>query len=513
MRSVQLKLVAAVIGIAAVAMGGASAGSAESPASGSREILRVGVADLPPGRGNPYNSSGSPEVYTSAAIFDTLTKVNAEGVPEPMLADSWSNTSPTTWEFVLRAGVTFSNGEVFDSTAVVNAIEFLIDDPEGSTLVVANDISSIESVSALDSMTVEIVTATPDPVIPNRLAGVYIPAPVYFEEAGIEAFAEEPVGSGPYQLVSWGAGSATLTAFEDSWRAPQIPQLEIVELPDPAARLQGLQSGQVDVAVQLSPDQVAQVESSGGVATITPAPQVMSVAFITERGETPLASTEVRQALNYAVDKQVMVDALLLGEAAAAGQGATPAAFGYDPSIEPYPYDPEMASQLLADAGYPDGFSLNIDIVVGSFPGDAEIYTLMEQNLEDVGVDVELRQIQFSEWLDRYLSNEWGDAQAFGLSWNTAPPLDASRPMAIFSCLKSPAFFCDESVVPMLEEANAEMDPEARAEDLSAISQVMRDNPPALYLVEQIDIAGMSAELQGFESVNRRFNYDEMSFG
>jgi peptide/nickel transport system substrate-binding protein len=486
-----------------------------TPASGGssgQDTLRVGVAGLPPGRGNPYDSSGSPEVYTSAALFDSLTKVDTEGVAQPMLAAAWENTSPTTWEFQLQDGVTFSNGEEFNADAVVDALTFLTTDEVGTTLVVARDIATVASATALDPLTVEITTKAPDPVLPNRLAGVYIPAPAHFAEVGLEGFAADPVGSGPYAVESWSDSTVTLTAVEDSWRAPTIPQVEIIALPETAARLQALLSGQIDLAVQLSPDQLPQLEGGGFTSSVSSAPQVMSLAFYTASDEeSPLDSPEVRRALNHAVNKDAIVDNLLPEEAAPASQGATPAAFGYDPELEPFAYDPELAQQLLADAGYPDGFSFEADIVVGSFPADAEIYQLMQQDLAAVGVDVALTQITFPEWLEKYLANGWtGDA--FGLSWNTAPLLDSIRPIEIFSCKKEPAFFCDEAIMPLIDQANTEFDPAAREGVLHEIWAAMQENPPSLLLVEQVDIAGMVDTLQGFENVNRRFPYDEMTF-
>ena len=480
--------------------------------SAGQDTLRVGVANLPPGRGNPFDSSGSPEVYTSAALFDSLTQVDTEGVAQPVLATAWENTSPTTWEFQLREGVTFSNGEEFNADAVVATITFLTTDEVGSTLVVARDIATVASAAALDPMTLEITTKAPDPVLPNRLAGMYIPAPAHFAEVGLDGFAADPIGSGPYAVDSWADNMVTLTAVETSWRAPNIPQLEMIALPEPAARLQALLSDQIDLAVQLSPDQLPQLEQAGSVANVSSAPQVMSLAFYTEGADGPLSSPEVRRALNHAVNKDSIVDNLLPEEAAPASQGATPAAFGYDPELEPFAYDPDLARELLTEAGYPDGFSFNAEIVVGSFPADAEIYQLMQQDLATVGVDVELTQITFPEWLEKYLANGWA-GEAFGLSWNTAPLLDAIRPIEIFSCKKDPAFFCDESIMPLIEEANTEFDPAAREGILHEIWGAMQENPPALLLVEQVDIAGMDANLQGFESVNRRFPYDEMTFG
>jgi peptide/nickel transport system substrate-binding protein len=488
---------------------GCSSGEQKDPAGSGGGTIRVGVDSLPPGKGDPYKGIGSPEVYTHAAIYDALTLVDQQGKIQPTLATEWSQPSPTTWVFKLRDGVTFSNGEKFSAEAVVATFEYLIKDPTGSASVVAADVKTISGVKAVDPLTVEFTTAAPDAMVPARVGEVYIPAPAKFKELGMKEFANAPVGTGPFKVDSWNANLIKLSAFKDSWRAPKAGKMEIHALPDPAARFQALQSDQIDLAIQLSPDQSKQLEGSGLRADILASAQVMSLAFITELGDSPLKKKEVREALNYAVDKESMAKDLLLGVGKPSGSGITDGAAGYNPDVKPYPYDPEKAKKLLADAGYPNGFSLKADITVGSFPADAQIYQLMQQNLADVGVKVELRQVTFAEWLEHYLKNTW-TAEAFGLSWNTLPRLDALRPMELFSCLKKPAFFCDQALAEMLKKAAKEGDAEARNKLLAQAQQMQHDNPPALYLVQQIDITGVSSKLQGFQNINRTIPYDKM---
>ena len=516
-----LPLVAATVLIFGLAACTASGdGNTSSPSANDQSsslasggVIKVGVASLPPGKGDPFKGIGSPQVYTLAAIYDSLTQVSTDATVKPRLATEWKSTSPTTWQFSLRSGVTFSDGEVFDSKAVVGAFNYLLTDPEGMKSAVTRDISSIASVKAIDASTVEFTTSAPDPILPNRVSEVYIPAPDKFSSEGAQAFADNPVGTGPFMVESWNANKITLKPFKGSWRPPKADGLEINALPDPAARLQALQSGQINLAIQLSPDQANQLKSGGqAVAAIQPAPQVMSLAFINTIGDSPLNKQAVRVALNYAVDKESMATNLLLGEGKPAGQGATSQAFGYNPEVKPYPYDPAKAKQMLADAGYPNGFTLTGMLTVGSFPADSQIYQLMQQNLADVGVTFKPQTIQFSEWLDHYLKNDW-PVQTFGLSWNTAPVLDAQRPMELFSCDKQPAFFCNQDIMPVLTSAASELDPSKRKELLQQAAKIDHDNPPALYLVQQVDINGISQMLHGFDNQNRIFPYDQMTVG
>lgn len=504
---------AAVMGaLLAVTAAGCSFSDNSGPGTeGTADTLRVGVQSLPPGQGNPFSALGSPSVYTWSAMFDALTLVDAKGTATPALASEWKSTSPTTWSFTLKPDLTFSNGEKLDAEAVVKTFEYLKSD-EGKATVVGRELLSLTAASAKSATEVEFTTGEPDPIVPNKLASMYIVPPAAWADLGPKGFAGAPVGSGSYKVESWEPGKVVFTAFEGSWRKAKTQRLVVTELAEPAARLQALQSGQIDLALGLAPDQLAQLEQAGAKAQINPAPQVMSLAFVTEKGDTPLRDQRVRQALNYAVDKQAIVDNLMAGKARPASQGSTPGAFGYAEGIQPYPYDPEKAKSLLAEAGYPDGFELSAAVVTGTFPADAEIYQAMAADLAKVGVKVTLSQEKFADWLDKYIKGTW-DTQAFGLSWNTAPILDASRPYAIFSCAKKPTFFCDEAAMPLQDAASGEFDQDKRKAALAALAQHVHDNPPALFLVEQIDLNATAANVSGYRNDNRTIAYHEMTVG
>ena len=482
----------------------------EEDAAADDEIV-VGVADLPASDGNPYSGIGSPGIYTWAAIYDALTLVDRDGAPQPALATDWE-AAEDGWTFELREGVSFSNGEPFTADDVVATITYLTEDEEGQDLAVAGDLGPVTGAEAVDESTVRILTESPDPILPNRMAGVFIAPGDHLEAVGHDGLAAEPIGTGPFQVESWTSQEEVqLTAFEDSWRAPEAASLQIIQLDDTAARVEALLSDQVHLTLQVSPDQLERIQQEGYAVEADPAPQVMSLAFMVEGNEdSPVADVDVRRAMNFAVNAEAAADALLAGEARPAGQGATPGAFGYNPDVPPFPHDPEQAQELLADAGYPDGFSFTAEIVTGSFPADAELYQAMQQDLAQVGIEVELQQIDFPEWLDKYFGNAW-EGDAFGLSWNTAPFLDALRPYNIFTCDREPPFYCDEEAHELIEQARTELDEEQREQILFELQAHTHENPPAILLVEQVDLNARSEALQGFVSQNRFFNYHELS--
>jgi peptide/nickel transport system substrate-binding protein len=505
----RLRRLCAAGGITVIVAAGCSFGGGSGDDSAS--VLRIGVQTLPPGQGNPFSGLGSPGIYTWSPMFDALTLVDAKGEPTAALAVRWASTGPTTWTFTLRPDVTFSNGEKLDATAVVATFDYLHSEP-GKATVVGKELLTLSSAKAVSATEVQFTTAKQDPIVPNRIASMFIVPPRAWAELGPEGFAAKPVGSGSYRVESWNPGKVIFTAVDGSWRKPKVSRLEIAEIGDPAARLQALQSKQLDLVLGLAPDQLDQIKAAGAAAQVNPAPQVMSLAYVTTKGKSPLTDQRVRQALNYAVDKQSIVDNVMAGLGKPASQGATPGAFGYAEDVAPYPYQPEKARQLLVDAGYGNGFALTSEVVVGTFPADAEIYQAMAADLAKVGVRVTLRQVTFAAWLDKYTKGTW-DTPVFGLSWNTAPILDASRPYAIFSCAKKPAFFCDQAVMPLQAKASNEFDAGKRAAALAELAKAAHDNPPSLLLVEQIDLNATAGNVDGYRNDNRIIAYHEMTVG
>lgn len=496
---------AAVALLAVAACSGVGGDTAQGEPGGT---LRIGVPDLPPGQGNPFTAVGSPSVYTWAAIFDSLTVITSDGETVESLATDWENIDETTWRFTLREDVTFSNGEPLDAEAVVATVDYLLTE-EGSTTVVGGELTTLDSAEAEDEYSVVITTEEPDPILPTRISIMSIVAPEAWEELGPEGFATTPVGTGPFSVDSLTQNEVSLSAYEDSWRAPEVDSLTLTRMAEATPRTQALQSDQVDLAIRVSPDQVGPLTDSGFHVEAEPA-QIMSFAFRQVEQDSPVADPKVRLALNHAVNSEVMVDSLLNGEGGVPTQGTSDTTTGHNPDLTGFEYDPELARELLAEAGYEDGMELTSQIVVGSFAADSEIYQSAAADLAEVGVDLHLEQVSFAEWLERYQADNW-DLDMFGLSWNAAPILDASRPYTIFSCLKPAEFFCDEEAADLIEQSSTEFDPDTRESLLQDVATRMQENPPSLLLVEQADINATGTQVQGYVDENRIISYEDIT--
>ena len=284
----------------------------EAAAQPAQQQLRIGVPQLPPSRGNPYGGLSVPGSYLWDAVFEPLVRISATGAPEPVLALSWEVREPTVWRFKLRPNVTFHNGAPFNADAVVAAITWLKGDA-GKATFVGQALGVVAGAAKVDDLTVDVRTTEPTPILPNQLALVAIVEPKSWAEGGPTAYAQTPVGTGPFKLESFGPGAAELAVYPGAWRKSGVQRIRLVDLPERAARLQGLLSGQIDVAYQLSPDQIDQIKRANMKVLVTPAPQVMSLAFVTEGKDSPVKDARVRLAMNYAVNRQAIADVLLAG--------------------------------------------------------------------------------------------------------------------------------------------------------------------------------------------------------
>ena len=235
----------AAVLVAAIAMTGAAFAQ-------SADTLKVGIWDFPFGHGNPYhNVFGQPHVYMYPAIFDTVTYVGESGGAEPGLATSWKNTSPTTWEFALRGDIRFQNGEPLNAEAIVKVLEWF-KTKAAEISPAARSFNYLAGARAIDDTHVEITTTAPRPILPNMLAALYIVPPKAWADMGIEEFAVNPIGTGPYRVTEWTGEQVRLEAANNSWRKATIPKMEFLRLTEQAARVQALLSGQIDIMIRVS---------------------------------------------------------------------------------------------------------------------------------------------------------------------------------------------------------------------------------------------------------------------
>ena len=295
-------------------------------------------------------------------IQQTLLDYDHSMTLQPNLAVSWEQIEPTVWQYKLREGVEFSNGEPLDAEQVKFSFDRVMA-PDSDSMR-KGETRYVSSVEIVDDLTVNFHT---NGVIP--LFDLYVTAkfPIvpqgYITEHGSEHFASNPVGTGPYVLEEWVKDDhITLRKNPNYWGdEPEIDVLTFRTVPDIASRVATLLAGEADIATDLQPATVQEVENREDLSVVS-RPGMRSVFLLfNTKIDTPVTDRRVRQAINYAVDKDAIIANILDGFGKKLeGQVLSEEYWGYQAALEAYPYDPDKAKELLAEAGYPDGFDLRI---------------------------------------------------------------------------------------------------------------------------------------------------------
>jgi peptide/nickel transport system substrate-binding protein len=461
--------------------------------------LRVAIDTLPPSLGNPFRTALPPSMYATAAIFDALTVFDVDAKLQPALAVRWEPVDAVTWRFYLRPNVTFHNGAPFTADAVVNAVAYIASE-EANREGTKRELWMLKSARAVDDLTVDIVTSEPVPTFPRAASGLAIAEPATWRKLGREAFSRAPIGTGPFMMAAMGVTEWKLKAYPQSWRAPKLTGLNIVALPDPSSRVQGLQARRLDIAMQLSPDNIAPIEAGGDRAHVGITPSAYGFSFITTR-KGPFEDVRVRRAFNLAVDRARIIEGLLDGRTVPANQPAARMVYGYDPSIPAYGYDPAAAKKLLAEAGYPNGFSFTLDAMVGAVANDAAIFQQVQTDLRAIGVNMNVTTMPSAQFLNKTQRMDF-EGDAFAVAWPTWPSLDVMRAFEAHGCARAVPWFCDPSLTPLIKQAVAERD-DAKALALrQKLGRAYHDAAPALFLFETPHVIGVSRKVQGFHLWN-----------
>jgi peptide/nickel transport system substrate-binding protein len=473
--------------------------TAAAPAA-KPKTLRVGIVTLPADKGYPWNTTGIPNIFTFRAMFEGLTFVTSDGKVEPLLATSWERVDPLTWRFKLREGATFHNGAPFTADAVVFAVEWL-KRPGGDVDSTARELSGLKSAEAEGPYSVLIRTSRPEPLLPAALEMMVIAEPEHFKRVGREGFAEQPIGTGPFKLVRWNPAGAEFIAHKDSWRPPKVAALELIEMPDNTARVQGVLSGRVDLTVTIGYEDAKAIEAGGGKAYISPDSGVLATVFVLTKipKEHPLQDRRVRQALNYAFNKEAYIAALFGGLTRPASQPAVSSVFGYNAAIKPYPYDPERAKALLNEAGYPNGFSFTAEVPAGGGAAIGESYQMVAADLAKVGVAMTVRAITVPQLNRGVLQGEWG-SEAFGTNYGAQRTTDALRAMKLHSCLHPKAWYCNTEISPLIDRAYETGDIEERRRLTEQIMAAYHDEAPSIFMHELVFYEGLGPRVRNYRS-------------
>lgn len=470
----------------------------EAPTGGT---LRVAMGSLPPIL-DPVQYNTPPNNFVQELLFATVTKVNSLGadvIIEPYVAESWKSVSELEWEIALVPGLQFSNGEPLDAEAVKFSAEYVLDPANNKAM--RSRINTIDTVEVIDANTLKITTLFADPLLPSRLGALAVLPPVDFQARGEAEFVTDPVGAGPFLVEEFVRDERlVLVPNPNSARfTPSLDRLIFQVIPEAGSRIAALRAGDVDMVHRLPTEQIDRVRADGFVVEGFVESGTYNMSMIMEDG--PLADPAVRRALQYAIDRETLNDRILAGLGEPASQLVNPGFTGFCERIEVFPYDPDLARRLLAEAGYPNGFDLQMQASRGFLLNDDTLAEAVQGYLGDVGVNVELDIMEFSLYLDAFFNRD----QRTGLFlWRVSgnPFLDADLSMSFWLSTDPVhnAPYANEEYDALFQQSRRELDPAARQELLCQASEVLLEDSPVMPILYLPDVWGMTDSVFGFQA-------------
>jgi peptide/nickel transport system substrate-binding protein len=425
----------------------------------------------------------------SGNIFETLLDRDRTGRLVPLLAESYEAVNPTTWRFRLRRGVKFHNGEPFNAEAAAYSVNRIIDRDYRTTR--GSYTVGIAGGRAVDEYTVDVLTQGVVATLPVQISSLPMVPP---QASRQRDFAWRPVGTGPYRFLGWVRGREMRIAINDDYWGPKPTIREVVVriIPDKQTELLALRAGEVDVVLDLLPEQIQLAPKH----ISHPAPEYSYIAFNTYKRE--MADPRVRIAMNLAVDKERLARTIYQGHARPnMSQHLSPGMVGFNPNLRPFPYDPARARQLLAEAGFPAGFAVVLNTPIGRYLKGEETSEYVAQQLAQVGIQA---RVQLHEWTAyQSLGRIPGDRPgAFDLKygWNSNEWFDGSRIIAHITCRGTSSKICDPRIDELMTRAAGTVDQRARDEMYQQVWQILNENPYSIYLLQQNLIYGLSARIQ-----------------
>jgi peptide/nickel transport system substrate-binding protein len=495
-----------------------SGSSAPAPAEqrDENQVIRVGVTGL---IGNPTPQSSSSNLFMFWPMYDSLTQFGANYEVKPSIAEKWDlSADGKTWTFTIRKDMKWPNGDPLTANDVAFTMNTINDKSWPQKAFFAN----VTGAKATSDTTVDFTTKQQDMSVPNGGPYMWVVPQKYYESIGFDAFVQTPMGSGPYEMTSFKAAdsiSFKKRTVDHAFRKPVATEISFKVIPDNGQIVAGLRTGEIDIAAQVnfSGDQVDQLKAAG-LNVYSAISSVSSFPFVQgtyDRTNSPLKDIRVRQALNYAVDKEAIAKTIYKGYSKPTGQVAVPGSLYWDDSVQPYPYDVKKAKDLLAAAGYPNGFKLPLGMDYTAGMTLPDIIVAMKGYFNDVGVDVPMINNELGVFVDKaYGRNNtvkgdmWsggtGDGNGFFVQNRTFT--GCGRPVG-----GSPdaLLYCNPEWDRLLDAAFAERDPVKRGDLMRQANKVFRDDVPVIFFLNNSGFIINTQKTKGIEiAMPLAYNFD-----
>jgi peptide/nickel transport system substrate-binding protein len=449
------------------------------------------------------------------SLYDRLVGWDSSGFKMvPKLAESW-DISPDEKEytFKLRKGVKFNDGTDFDANAVKYTFDRMLDEkhPEfhtGPFPFAKFYFGEIDKVEALDANTVKFTLKRPFAPFLNNLTSITgsIVSPAAVKKFGKD-FALNGVGSGPFALESWQKGiQLKVKANKDHWDgAPKVDSVVFQPVVEDLIRVTKLQTGEADIIVDVNPDSIAALEKDSNYKVIQQTgPHVWWVGL--NMNKKPFDNVKVRQAVNYAVNKEAIVTDILKGTGNVSTQPLSEVLLGFNKDVKGYPYDKEKAKQLLTEAGYPNGFTVNF-LVPESGSGmqsPVPMSTAIQGYLKDIGITVTINKMEWGTFLGEVGQGAREAFDMWAMSWMSGT---GDPDLSLYNLLHSDSFppgfntgyYKNTKVDELVTKARGISDVKAREPLYFEASKLISEDAPWIFIDHAKQTAAFSTKVKGFD--------------
>ena len=482
--------------VAGLALGG-DAGAQGAPKPGG--ILRISAPTNPSSLDPATGGAGSDHAFLFT-MYDTLTEWDFDTLkPKPGLAESWSFTDPTTFVLNIRPGVTFHDGTPLDAEAVRFNLERNRNDPKSN---IKADLATVASVEVSGPMQVTMKLSAPDAALPGILsdrAGMMV-SPTALKASAGGNLARTPVGAGAYAFVSWADGERIVVKRNEKyWKVdrPYPDGIEFAIISELTTGVRSVTAGQNDLIYQLPPRQKAVVERSSNIKVVN-GPTLYVFQIFLNWAKPPFDDVRIRKAFNFAIDREAFVKAALAGLAEPAYMNLPKSHWAYDKSVAGlYPYNPEMARKLLAEAGFKEGTVIEI----GGYPDQDAVQRqeILIEQFRKAGIGVRFVNAPVAEASAAFFGAE---KRGSGLlaAWTGRPD-----PSLTYSLMFTKDAYYNGGRAPVppeleaaIKESRASEDIEVRRKAFAAVQRLVMENAFVAPLAFQYELVAMNKRVHGY---------------
>ncbi len=492
-------LLAAVVLVAGLA---ACSGSSDTP-TGGPQVLRYAPQLFPVSLDVQQFPAEEAVQTTVQQVLETLTTIK-DGQPAPKLATSWENPDQKTWVLHLRAGVKFSDGTAFTAKDVKGSLDRLIS-LKGSLQPL---LAAITGIDATDDRTVTVHTSSPLGTLPSSLSLVFIGQG---DKVTSDTYWQKPVGTGPFTVESFSPDDKVVLTRNDGYWGPKakLARVEILDMPEISARITALKNSEVDVLASIPPDQVSEVSGADGI-TYGTGPSYNYYFIWFNQNNKPFDNVKVRQAMWHAVNVSGAVGGLFGDLGTVAKAPITQSVFGAT-GLQPYSYDPDLARRLLAEAGYPNGFSTRMQWPLEGGPNIRAMAQAFISDWAKVGVKVEPQEKERATWLKDFGALNWD----LNLQTNTTGTGDADFTLnRLYTCAAKRMGYCNSALDSILARARQSLDQNERKTLYAQAAKIIWDDAVGVFPVDLKNNFAIRKKVQGFQMpVDGRPDFSQVSIG